>query len=122
MNKSIDWSEWILQKNNEAKQEELKKSDFVSTDILKKGAPAVAPTAPPEGGDDSDSPKKGKSVFSMDHVNQVAAMSNHAEAKKLAHSAVDSSNANPENKKKIKLMIDRSKSPAHLAQAMAIIS
>ena len=55
----------------------------------------------------------------MDHVNQVAAMSNHAEAKKLAHSAVDSSNANPENKKKIKLMIDRSKSPAHLAQAMA---
>ena len=29
MNKSIDWSEWILQKNSEAKQEELKKSDFV---------------------------------------------------------------------------------------------
>lgn len=29
MDKSIDWSEWILQKNSEAKQEELKKSDFV---------------------------------------------------------------------------------------------
>ena len=63
MSDRIDWSEWILQKNNEAKQEELKKSDFVSKDILKKGAPAVAPTAPPEGGDGSDSPKKGKSVL-----------------------------------------------------------
>lgn len=26
-----DWSEWILQKNNEAKQEELKKSEFIET-------------------------------------------------------------------------------------------
>ena len=38
MNRSIDWSEWILQKNSEAKQEELKKSDFVKSKKLEKAS------------------------------------------------------------------------------------
>lgn len=115
MDKSIDWSEWILQKNNEAKQEELKKSESV---YLNKGAaPAMAP--PAEGGDGSDKPKKGQSVFTMDHVNQVAGMKNHGEAKQFAHGIVNNSTATDENKKKIRLAIERSRSPGHLAQTMA---
>lgn len=61
----------------------------------------------------------GHSVFTMDHVNQVAVMKDHAAAKELAHGVVDSSSANPKNKMKIKAMIDSSKNPAHLAQGMS---
>jgi hypothetical protein len=114
MKNQIDWSEWILQKNNEAKQEELKKSDDVT---LSKGAPALA--LPPEGGDGEDKPKKGASVFNMGHVKHAASMTDHGAAKQFAHSLVDASSARPENKKKIKMMINQSRSPGHLAQAMA---
>jgi len=100
-----DWSEWVLNKNQQATEE------------LNKG---VAVAVPPSSDDDSKSkPKKGESVFNIGHVNEVAAMKDHSETKKLAHSLVDNSNAKPENKKKIKLMIDKSKSSAHLAQGMA---
>lgn len=61
----------------------------------------------------------GHSVFMMDHVNQVAAMKDHAAAKELAHGVVDSSSANPKNKMKIKAMINSSKNPAHLAMGMS---
>jgi hypothetical protein len=38
MKNQIDWSEWILQKNNEAKQEELKKSELIVLEPLDKSA------------------------------------------------------------------------------------
>lgn len=60
-----------------------------------------------------------KSVFDMDHVNAVMGMKSHDEAKKYAHSIVDSSSAKDETKRKIKGVIDNSKSVSHLGQAMA---
>lgn len=36
MSNSIDWTDWILQKNNEAQAEELKKSDHVDIEDLEK--------------------------------------------------------------------------------------
>jgi fructosamine-3-kinase len=44
----------------------------------------------------------GHSVFNMDHVNQVAAMTNLAEAKKFALDILNNSTANTSNKAKIK--------------------
>lgn len=98
-----DWNEWILQKNQEAKQEELRKSESVT---LEKGA---APKIP----------NRGHSVFTMDHVNEIAAMDDHGAAKKRAHEIVDGSSANSVNKAKIKMMINGSRNPAHLAQGMS---
>jgi len=69
-------------------------------------------------GKDEDSKAKGHSSFTMDHVNAVVKMPHH-EAKKHAHAAVDSSSATPVNKKKMKMMVDSSRSSGHLAQGMS---
>lgn len=61
----------------------------------------------------------GHSVFSMDHVNDVAGMKDHAKAKEYAHKIVDDSNAQPRNKASIKKMINDSKSAKHLAFGMS---
>ena len=55
----------------------------------------------------------------MDHVRQVAGMTDHGAAKKMAHSVVDGSGATSQNKAKMKMMIDKSRTPAHLAQGMS---
>lgn len=69
-------------------------------------------------GKDEDGKPKGHSSFTMDHINAVVKMPHH-EAKKHAHAAVDSSSATPVNKKKMKMMVDSSKSSGHLAQGMS---
>lgn len=105
MKKSLpDWSDWILNKNEQ-----------INTERLNKGAAVKLPI---ESDEQKSDPKKGSSVFTMDHVNQVAANKDHGEAKKFAHSVVDSSSANPKNKAKIKMMINNSRNSAHLAQGM----
>jgi len=88
---------------------------------LKKARQALAtaaPAAPPSDGDDKK-PKKGHSSFTMDHVNAVAGMKDHAAAKKIAHEAIDSSTANDQNRKRMKMMVNGSKSSNHLAQGMS---
>jgi hypothetical protein len=64
-------------------------------------------------------PHMGRSVFTMDHVNEVAAMKDHKAAKARAHEIVDASSANTKNRAKIKQMIDSSKDPSHLAMGMS---
>ena len=59
-----------------------------------------------------------KHIFSMDHIKSVSEHKDHGAAKKLAHSAIESSNARVENKHKARQMVDSSKSPSHLAQGM----
>jgi hypothetical protein len=61
----------------------------------------------------------GHSVFNMDHVNQVAAMANLAEAKKFALDILNNSTANASNKAKIKKVIESSRSVVNLAVAMS---
>lgn len=61
----------------------------------------------------------GHSVFTMDHVNEVAKMKDHGKAKEYAHGIVDASEARPHNKASIKLMIDGSRHVNDLARSMA---
>ena len=61
----------------------------------------------------------GHSVFNMDHVNQVAVMTNLAEAKKFALDILNNSTANASNKAKIKKVIESSRSVVNLAVAMS---
>lgn len=61
----------------------------------------------------------GHSVFTMDHVNQVSGTKDHRKAKEFAHDIVDKSAANDANKRKIKLMIDKSKNSRDLAFGMS---
>lgn len=61
----------------------------------------------------------GSSVFSMDHVNQVATMTNLAEAKKFATNILENSTANAGNKAKIKKVIESSRTVLNLATAMS---
>ena len=61
----------------------------------------------------------GHSDFNMDHVNQVAAMANLAEAKKFALDILNNSTANASNKAKIKKVIESSRSVVNLAVAMS---
>jgi hypothetical protein len=61
----------------------------------------------------------GHSVFNMDHVNQVAAMTSLAEAKKFALDILNNSTANASNKTKIKKVIESSRSVVNLAVAMS---
>ena len=100
----IDWSNWILQKNNEAQQESLKKSELLELNDLEKGAAPKIETG---------------SVFTMDHVNHVASMKDHQAAKSFAHDVLSNSTANPKNRTNIGTMIDKSRSAAHLAQGMS---
>ena len=104
MKDTIDWSDWILQKNAEARAEELKKSESIEVNSLEKGAAPKIETG---------------SVFTMEHVNHVASMKDHDGAKKYAHDILANSTANPKNRANIGTMIDRSKSSAHLAQGMS---
>lgn len=60
-----------------------------------------------------------KPVFEMSHVDSVAAMKDHGNAKQFAHGIVDNSNAKDETKHKIKSVINSSKNPLHLASAMS---
>lgn len=60
----------------------------------------------------------GKPIFSMDHIKRVSSTPNHSEAKKIAHDAIDSSNAHNYNKEKTKLAVNNSKNTQHLAQIM----
>lgn len=60
-----------------------------------------------------------KSVFDMSHVNEIAGLKDHAEAKKRVHSIVDSSSAKDETKKKIKGAIDGTKNVKDLASMMS---
>lgn len=60
-----------------------------------------------------------KSVFDMSHVNEIAGLKDHGEAKKRAHSIVDSSSAKDETKKKIKGAIEGTKSIKDLASMMS---
>jgi anti-sigma28 factor (negative regulator of flagellin synthesis) len=59
-----------------------------------------------------------KHIFSMDHIKNISETKDHGSAKKMAHSAIESSNAREENKNKAKQMVDQSKSVNHLAQGM----
>lgn len=72
----------------------------------------------PFGKEEGDKPNMGHSSFTMDHVNAVVKMPHH-EAKAYAHNIVDTSTANPMNKAKMKMMIDKSRSSGHLAQGMS---
>ena len=63
--------------------------------------------------------KPGHSTFHPEHLHAVMGAPSHADAKGVAHKAVDSSSANPMNKKKMKMMIEGSKSQKHLAQGMS---
>mgnify|MGYP003327342626 CR=1 FL=1 len=62
---------------------------------------------------------RGHSVFTMDHVNEVSKMKDHAKAKEHAHKIVDASNAQPHNKASIKNMIDKSRNVNDLARGMS---
>ena len=98
-----DWTEWILQKNNDATAEDLKKSNSVEIESLEKGAAA----------------KIEPGTFNIDHVRAVSDMKDHGAAKEYAHKVLSESSANPKNKTNIARMINSSKSSAHLAQGMA---
>jgi hypothetical protein len=65
-----------------------------------------------------EKPKMGHSSFTNEHANHVATLKDHGAAKAYAHNVVETSTANPKNKAKMKMMIDKSKSPAHLSQGM----
>lgn len=60
-----------------------------------------------------------QSMFDMSHVNHVAGLKSHDEAKKYAHSIVDSSNAREATKKKVKMAIDNSKNINDVAKLMS---
>lgn len=84
------------------------------------------PSDPSKGGDGvnemakDDDQKGGHSVFTMDHVRQVAGMKDHGKAKELAHGVVDSNKtALASTKSKIKGIIDRSRNTRDLAMAMS---
>ena len=62
--------------------------------------------------------KESRSVFSMDHANQVLSM-NHADAKSHLHDAVDGSTATPANKAKIKAAIEGTKNVKQLSGLVA---
>jgi hypothetical protein len=98
-----NWSEWILQKNNEAQQEELKKSDSVVLEKALEGA---------------RNPSRGDPMFEPAHLNECSKL-NHQEAKARAHQIVNGANARNITKNKARLMIDRSKNVPHLVQGMA---
>jgi hypothetical protein len=66
-----------------------------------------------------DKKEMGCSVFNMDHVKQVAAMTNLAEAKKFALDLVNNSTANRNNKIKITKIIESSRTIVNLATAMS---
>lgn len=83
-------------------KEELVCSENGQWDIVEKAVPGI------------DS----KHIFSMDHIKQISEHKDHNSAKKAAHSAIDSSNARPENKMKARQMVDSSKNVGHLAQGM----
>lgn len=90
---------------------------------LMRGDPLPDAVAMSEG-DSSDSappanPHMGHSVFTMDHVNNIVKMTDHAAAKKEAHKIVDASTANPTNRRRIKLMINQSRNVADLARGMS---
>jgi hypothetical protein len=61
----------------------------------------------------------GCSVFNMDHVKQVVAMTNLAEAKKFALEILNNSTANCGNKIKIKKVIESSRTVTNLAMTMS---
>jgi len=61
----------------------------------------------------------GHSVFTMDHVNDVAKMTDHSKAKQHVHNIVDASNAKEQNKKSIKSMIDKSRGVRDLVMGMS---
>lgn len=61
----------------------------------------------------------GHSVFTMDHVNEVANMKDHNKAKEYAHKIVDESNAKPHNVASIKQMINKSKNTRDLMFGMS---
>jgi hypothetical protein len=61
---------------------------------------------------------KSNHIFSMDHINQVSNTPDHATAKNIAHEAIRSSSAHPNNKAKASLAVDQSKDHKHLAQTM----
>jgi len=105
---SNDWSKWIVKKQESTSSEELQKSDSGQWKLqpLKKAEKGAA------------NPKMGGSAFKQEHVNAVAGMKSHDEAKAHAHAAVDASSANPKNRAKMKRMIDSSKSSTHLAMGM----
>lgn len=64
--------------------------------------------------------ERGASVFTMDHVREIAATKDHDKAKSRAHAIVDSDkNIRQVNRAKIKNMIDSSKGSAHLASGMS---
>lgn len=62
--------------------------------------------------------KQTHSVFTMEHAHAIEKMP-HAEGKAHLHNIVDASSATPENKTKIKVAIDGSKSPRHLSSLVA---
>lgn len=90
----------------------LKNGQWKLEDV-KKAQPERAESVEPA------SPMKGHSTFTMDHIAHVSAMKDHGAAKQAAHDVVDSSTAKPENKMKMKRMINTSKGVSHLAQGMA---
>lgn len=61
----------------------------------------------------------GCSVFNMDHVRQVAVMTNLNEAKKFALDLLNNSTANVTNKAKIKKIIESSRTIVNLATTMS---
>ena len=61
----------------------------------------------------------GCSVFNMDHVRQVAVMTNLNEAKKFALDLLNNSTANATNKAKIKKIIESSRTVLNLATTMS---
>jgi hypothetical protein len=98
-----DWSQWILQKNNEAKQEELSKSDSIK---LEKALPGAR------------NPSKGDPMFEPHHLNEVAKL-DHINGKKRAHQIISGANARDITKNKARLMVDRSKNLSHLLNGMS---
>lgn len=61
----------------------------------------------------------GCSVFNMDHVRQVAVMTNLNEAKKFALDLLNNSTANATNKAKIKKIIESSRTVVNLTTTMS---